>query len=81
MGSGEGGVSPADGTGFIGVPPGIIAGVAGRGGACIIGTLTTGNFGLLDLMLNSTCRSEKSMNPFGKATMAVKDLPGCISLI
>ena len=27
MGSGEGGVSPADGTGFIGVPPGIIAGV------------------------------------------------------
>ena len=40
------------------------------------GTLTTGNFGLLDLTLNSTCWPGGTWNPCGNASMAVKDLPG-----
>ena len=75
----EGGVAAGDRTGFIGVTAAIGRG-AGRG-VCIIGTLTTGNFGLLDLMLNSTCWPGGTWNPCGKASKAVKDLPGCISLI
>jgi hypothetical protein len=57
-----------------------MSGGAGRG-ICMTGTLMSGNFGLLDLMLNSTCWPGVTWNPSGKATMAVKDLPGCISLI
>ena len=49
---------------------------AGGRGICMTGTLTTGNFGLLDLMLNSTCWPGGTWNPCGNASMAVKDLPG-----
>lgn len=45
------------------------------------GTLTSGYLGLLDLTLNSTFRPRGISNPCGNTSMAMNDLPGCVSLI
>src|ERR1035441_8616716 len=60
-----------------------IAAAGGRygRGSCMTGTLTSGYLGLLDLTLNSTFRPRGISNPCGNASMAVNDLPGCVSLI
>ena len=62
------------------------AGGAGRIGPvgrviCMMGTFTTGNFGLLDFTLNWTCCPGETKNPSGNVSIAAKDLPGCSSLI
>ena len=75
-----------DGIGGSGVAAGLGATLAGVGGGvgrgiCMMGTLTSGNFGWLVLKLSSTCRPGGTSKPCGKLTRAVNILPGCISLI
>src|SRR5205823_1566731 len=60
-----------------------LTGTTGAAGRCIwiIGTLTTGKRGLLDLMVSSAGWPCGTSKPSGKVSLAVKERPGSPSLI
>ena len=55
--------------------------IEGARDICFTGTLITGTFGSLVLTRNSTCWPGGAANPCGNPSWAMKNLPGCSSLI